>query len=130
MIRLKTHLQSAASGLQPAIVAERLDAGDGGEFALCGGGQVELEAHPVVEGLGGGYAQALDLRPEAGAKSGLGTWRRHRCLSLSSYLRSAVFRLPPEYRRRLRKMPRSMRGMVKTNWRWGTGFGQAGDLRL
>jgi len=39
------------------VVAEGLDAGDGGEFAF---GQVELEAHPVAQGLGGGAEEVVE----------------------------------------------------------------------
>jgi hypothetical protein len=42
------------------VIAEGLDAGDGGEFALCGSGEAELGAHPVVERFGGGAKEVVE----------------------------------------------------------------------
>ena len=39
------------------VIAEGLDAGDGGELAF---GKVELEAHPVAEGFCGGLEEVVE----------------------------------------------------------------------
>ena len=50
------------------VVAKGLDAGDGGEFALRRRWVVELEAHPVAEGFGGGAEASVGRQSFTGMR--------------------------------------------------------------
>ena len=44
-------------GMEYEVIAEGLNAGDGGEFSV---GEIELKAHPVAEGFGGGAKEVVE----------------------------------------------------------------------